>query len=134
MSHLVLRLLLCLLLVLNGTGYASAATQMSLAHIAMQAHADHRAPPCHDAAPHDEVASSLHAHADEDCAMSGSSAATPDCCQSSRCNCDCLQHATPALAIVSISPGPPPGGALAPLRKVDRVSPLLPHLLRPPIA
>ncbi|WP_216957916.1 MULTISPECIES: CopL family metal-binding regulatory protein [unclassified Lysobacter] len=133
MSHLVLRALLCLMLVLNGTGYTAAATQMGLAHLAMSAPGEQAAtPPCHGESSHDEVAA-MHAHADDDCATAGMDDGAPDCCQSSHCNCDCLQHATAAIAIFSVPAGLPPERHRAQPRQIDRPSPPLPHLLRPPI-
>lgn len=134
MSRVALRLLLSLMLVLNGTGYAAAATQMGLSHLAMDAHGRHSAQPRHDAAPHGDRAAAMHAHAaSSDCTMSATVPAEPECCQSSQCNCDCLQHATAALAVLFVPTSLPPQRHLAQPRVLDRVPPLLPHLLRPPI-
>ena len=134
MSRVVLRLLLSLMLVLNGTGYAAAATKMGVMHLAMQAHGKHTAPPCHETAPHEHMAAAMHAHADTDCAMSAAAPAEPGCCQSSQCNCDCLQHATDVLVVLFIPASLPPQRHLAQPPAFDRAPPLLPHLLRPPIA
>jgi len=134
MFRIALRLLLGLLLVLNGTGYAAAATQMQMAHIAMAltAHEAASNPPCHDAAPRGTTATSMHSHGDT--ANDKDGAGVPSCCQSSLCSCDCLQHATAAMGVVVIAADAPPAADIAQLGVVHRVAPPLPNLLRPPIA
>ena len=133
MRRLAVRLLLCVLLVLNGTGYAVAATDMHVAHLAMAMamHEAEAASPCHDAETPDNTGVTQHSHADCDTGQAGSAA--PDCCQSSQCVCDCLQHATAAMAVVALPAGPPPGGEIAQPGVADRRAPPLPNLLRPPI-
>jgi len=134
MRRIAFRLLLCLMLVLNGTGYAVAATQMHMAHMAMAlaAHDVESVPPCHEAAPAETAAMTLHSHADA--VHDQADAGVPSCCQSSLCNCDCLQHATAAMPIVAVSANAPPGADIAQPRVVNRIAPPLPNLLRPPIA
>src|SRR5688572_15872694 len=95
----LLRLLLCMTLALNGSGYAVAATQMQLTHMtaAEQEHrlateVAHDAPaPCHSQVPADKEAAPAMSH---DAVQSGSPAShgSPDDCQM-LCSCDCLQHA-----------------------------------------
>jgi hypothetical protein len=134
MRRIAFRLLLCVLLVLNGTGYAVAATQMHLVHMAMAAAAHESAstPPCHDAAPPENMAMAKHLH--PEAANGEADPGVPSCCQSSLCSCDCLQHATAAMPAIVIPPGAPPGADIAQAGVAPRVSPTLPNLLRPPIA
>ena len=134
MRRIVLRLLLCLMVVLNGTGYAVAATQMHLAHVA-NAVATQEAdavPPCHEAAASKNAATSAYSHAADPARQADPG--VPSCCQSSLCNCDCLQHATAAMAVIALPAGAPIGAGIAQPRVVDRLAPALPNLLRPPIA
>lgn len=134
MRRIVFRLLLCLMLVLNGTGYAVAATQMHMAHMAMAlaAHEAESVPPCHEAAAQEMASESVRSHGN-DVAGTGDSK-TPPCCQSSQCSCDyCLQHATAALAVVALLSDTLPGGTIAQPRVAHRIAPPLPDPLRPPI-
>lgn len=133
MRRIVLRLLLCLVVVLNGTGYAVAATQMHMAHLAMVPAAQQAdsASPCHEAAAPETAGITVHSH---DAGVSGDDGpAAPSCCKSSLCNCDCLQHATAAMSVVALPAEAPAGAGIAQLRVADRVAPPLPNLLRPPI-
>ncbi|MDR0182177.1 CopL family metal-binding regulatory protein [Lysobacter arvi] len=128
MRRIAFRLLLCLMLVLNGTGYAVAATQMNVAHVAAAVaalEAESKAP-CHESA---QAASAAHPH-DADASTAGA----PSCCQSSQCSCDCLQHATGAMSVLAMPAQAPPGGSIAQPGLVNRIAPPLPNLLRPPIA
>ena len=134
MRRIAFRLLLCLMLVLNGMGYAVAGTQMNMTHVAMAVAAYEAAnnPPCHEAAPVEPVAGMAHSH---DAQMADASdPGVPSCCQSSQCNCDCLQHATAAMSVVAVPADAPAGADIAQPRVVNRIAPPLPNLLRPPIA
>jgi len=133
MRVIAFRLLLCLMLVLNGTGYAVAATQMNVAHVAMALAAREAAtnPPCHDESPAEIAAKTAHSHAGHD--ADPSAPAAPSCCQSSQCNCDCLQHATAAMSLIALPAAAPPGADIAQPGVVNRIAPALPNLLRPPI-
>jgi len=134
MRRIALRLLLCLMLVLNGTGYAVAATQMQIAHMAMSIAAEEAqaTPPCHESASSEAGLKTVHSHADSTASQAGSD--VPECCQSSKCSCDyCLQHLTAAMSVVAVAGHAPEAGAIAQPRVVNRVAPPLPHLLRPPI-
>lgn len=139
----LLRALLCLSLVLNGSGYAVASTQMQLMHVAAAqaslAAAAQKAPPCHEQLHEGSTAPSTHLMADTAssaaaCDDSHGSKAAPDCCQSSQCACDCLQYATATLANVPALPAliehAAELGALSP----SHVAPALANPIRPPIA
>ncbi|BDU16392.1 CopL family metal-binding regulatory protein [Lysobacter auxotrophicus] len=134
MRAIAFRLLLCLMLVLNGTGYAVAATQMNVAHVAMALAAQEAAnnPPCHEEAPAQDAAKTAHSHAG--LAADPSNPAAPSCCQSSHCNCDCLQHATAAMSVLAVATPVPPDADIAQPGVVSPIAPALPNLLRPPIA
>jgi hypothetical protein len=133
----LLRLLLCATLVLNGTGYAVAATQMQLTHVA-GSEQDHRpavaaesdtGPPCHSQEQADQATPAT-PHDTGSLAMQHES---PDCCQVSLCSCDCLQHAS--LAMTGLL-APTPERLHAPsMRRVPagHAAPALANLIRPPI-
>lgn len=125
-----LRLLMCLALVLNGSGSVMAATQMGLSHAI--ASASHASVPCHEGA----RTRTLQAHAavSSDCIASAAKPAMPDCCDASQCSCDCLQHASATMPRVVVLPGTPAQVDIAPSMHTGHVPPLLPNLLRPPIA
>lgn len=143
LAAIALRLLLCLGLILNGSGYAFAATQKQLTHVAMaQTHASHHAAaaadgmsasPCHS---QDEAGAMAADHASHQASHQdpGKHGQAPDCCQSSQCVCDCLQHAS--LAIVGL-PAPPSLAARAPSLhplRAGHAAPTLANPIRPPIA
>jgi hypothetical protein len=135
---LLLRVLLCLCLVLNGVASAAASAQMPTS---MHATAATPQPaiatasddmPCHGH--HDAMASMAkqHAPASEGPAPSKPKH-SPDCCKSGACRCACVhiaQVGVPALQI--------PAVALDHARSVRTLAlghpaPALPHPIRPPI-
>lgn len=136
----LLRLLLCVTLALNGSGYAVAATQMQLTHIAT-AEQEHRfatevvhdAPaPCHTQAPAVKAAASAMSHETVQSGSAASQHGSPDDCQS-LCSCDCLQHAS--LAMQDLMP-PIPERLNAPSTRripAGHAAPALANLIRPPI-
>lgn len=139
----LLRALLCLSLVLNGSGYAVASTQMQLMHVAATqaslAATAHTAPPCHEQLHEGSAAPSLHVMADmassaAACDGSHGSQAAPDCCQSSQCACDCLQYATATLADVPALPAVIEHAAETRALSPSHVAPTLANPIRPPIA
>lgn len=90
----LLRALLCLALLLNGTAYAHAATRMAMGDMAAAVEAAGDAtPPCHEgmdmAMPMDDVDASKAGHHDIDPGL-------PDCCKAGSCDGFCTQHA-PAM-------------------------------------
>jgi hypothetical protein len=90
----LLRALLCLVLLLNGTAYAHAATRMAMGGMAAMEQAHDDEPPCHEgmdmAMQMDEAAPPPAGHPDGDAGL-------PDCCKAGSCDGFCTQHA-PALA------------------------------------
>lgn len=127
----LLRALLCLVVLFNGTTYAHAATRMALGDMASAASsAVHDEPPCHetmDMAPGAVPDAALHAGGHDD------STGLPDCCKAGTCDGFCAQHA-PVLA------WPVALGALQPLTSEaptyhpdTHASARLSHRHRPPI-
>ena len=126
----LLRALLCLVLLLNGTAYAHAATRMAMGGMAAieQAHDD--APPCHEgmdmAMQVDEEGTDSSGHPDGDAGL-------PDCCKAGNCDGFCAQHA-PALAWLAVLGTPRYPAADAPVYRADvHASVRLSHRHRPPI-
>jgi hypothetical protein len=127
---ILLRLLLSLALVLNGTVPAMAAVRMQLAAGAEAASAQQGQTPCHEAG-----AMAAYGGMDHGPAMplpDKSPQKAPDCCKGG-CTCACMQptQAAPPVAMV-------PMMAAAPAPVVHRLAlghanPALPHLIRPPI-
>lgn len=133
MPRILLRLLLCISVILNGSGYAVAATQMELAQRAAHAAETASVPPCHEGADAAAVPASD--------GMTTPSKATPDphgegtdCCQSALCSCDCLQHATVAIAVAVIPSGLQPARYTASPRETRPAARPFHVPLRPPIA
>lgn len=139
---ILLRVLLSVVLIFNGSGYAYAATQMHMTsasvasnmtdhHVADQGAAAHDAPPCHgsmdgeiadpDPAP---PADGLAGHDGHD----GS-----NCCQTDQCDCVCAQH-VPATSLAFWLRSPVlVRGRVPAYRPAQHLSPALPNLQRPPI-
>lgn len=138
----LLRCLLCLTLILNGSGAASAATRMQLAHVAhtpthqmkalrLAMHAP--AAPCREHAGMTAMPHEAQATAPGDASHGKSKHPSPDCCRSGGCFCACTPQAAFVLAWSEM-----PGAANAhdnvgPLMATAHPSPALPHLIRPPI-
>ena len=127
----LLRVLLCLALILNGSGAAVAATQMQMSHVATMASvaadpvAAHEGmlSPCHG-----EQATAHHAMPQPAPHVS------PDCCQAGHCTCDCLQHLSATATEFFV---PMPMLAHAPVLRpmhAGHPSPALANPIRPPIA
>ena len=139
-SAILLRVVLCIGLVLNGSGHAVAATQMQVKHLAavsaaMQTTAaaffqDAAVQPCHEDPSTTGVVPAI--------AGTGENPAnpeipTPDCCKSMNCAGVCAQHAFATM------PGLSAGtlvidhaSSVRPMR-TGHPAPALPHLIRPPI-
>ena len=136
----LLRLLLCVTLVLNGSGYAVAGTQMQLKHIAtaeqvhrLAAEVVHDAPaPCHSQVAVGKEAAPAMSHETVQSGSAASQHTSPDDCQTV-CSCDCLQHAS--LAMLDLMP-PTPERLNAPSTRripAGHAAPALANLIRPPI-
>ena len=133
-SSLVLRLLLCLALALNGVSTARAG--MHLEHgvaseagqsAASDAMEDMAGMPCHGMG-QSEVADQPQAPQNHD--SDNGKAPTPDCCKGG-CQCACL-HATPAIAIVAF-PALVVHAAVQRRGTTAHAPPAAPRLNRPPI-
>jgi hypothetical protein len=127
----LLRALLCLALLLNGTAYAHAATRMAMGDMAAAAAAAYDdVPPCHEGMdmtmPVDDMDMSTAGH-------HGNDPGLPDCCKAGSCDGFCTQHA-PALSALAPLGTPPYPTAEAPAYRADaHASVRLSHRHRPPI-
>lgn len=134
---IVLRALLGLSLVLNGTGTAVAAVQMGAVTMASHAMASGTPPSAAtaDADCHDQ---GLATEASIDSAVQHDATSnphpSPDCCKYGACQCTCAQHVQVAMALIT---------AEGPVGVIDvalhalangRPAPVPDALLRPPIA
>jgi hypothetical protein len=137
LRSIFLRMLLCIALVLNGSGYAFAATQMELQHLSMATETAGRsvepAPPCHESVVVAEADLGSHHAASDDCMAAQPHKQTEGCCQPSQCSCDCLQHATSAVRHTAPAAHLPHESRIVSVQPARHVSPLLPNLFRPPI-
>jgi hypothetical protein len=140
LPSLLLRVLLGLSLVLNGTGSVLASAHQSLAGLPAAAAAEGHAAPgspqlpaaCHEgnAEAGGPVPATAAAGANADLHDSGPGS---ECCDPGSCRCPCLHG---FCAAVSMTAGDP----MAPMQQVVRQAlatghdtPALPHLIRPPI-
>ncbi len=137
-SKILLRLLLCLCLILDGTGAAFAATRGPLPH-APVAKASPVAMamatmPCGD---HAGMAATPQRMAmaaiSGDARSMPSKHALPDCCKSGHCSCACTQQGMATLAWLAM-----PGASIGHANAVSAIAtahpaPALPHLMRPPL-
>lgn len=134
---LLLRVLLSVVLIFNGSGYAYAATQMHMANAPIasdsvdQGGTAHDAAPCHgamgDMAGQDPVppTGGLAGH--------GSDHDGSNCCQTDQCDCVCAQH-VPATSLAFWLRSPSMVRSHVPAyRPAQHLSPALSHLQRPPI-
>lgn len=133
-SGIVLRLLLCLALVVNGLVPAMASPRVAanrVGHDMAMRGASAAAAPCHETGMAMEPATApKHAHA----LVAPHKHITPDCCQSGLCACACTPLAQAVFAVVpSFARANSHAMRQAPLA-TPRASPLLLHLIRPPIA
>ncbi|WP_394541293.1 CopL family metal-binding regulatory protein [Lysobacter enzymogenes] len=134
MSFLSLLLRLSLIVALSLNGYASAAMIASGGHAmgprmatAPAPAADEAMADCHDgmdmpAMAHDAAAKGHHGGAPDSAPPPGDPAAAHDgdCCGKFACQCDCLQAASIAHAIVPLPP------------RLDEIAPALPNAHAPP--
>lgn len=139
---ILLRLLLCVTLILNGISGATAAVRMAAGH------AEHAEQPmaavpdagmaaqamaCHgnDAA---TTAMADMAHSVDPVQAPATPAEPEQCCDSSACQCACVhQSAATIVASFLVAPLPPAVGTAGTL-DVSHRAPALPHLIRPPIS
>lgn len=119
----MVRLLICLGLLVNGSAQAVAATQSALAsHQAEAAMA-----PCDEDGDSHFTGPQVHEH------RMGPASDNPDCCKSRACDCACSHGAVATMPALHA-----PGRNVAHETRVNRfstcyASPALPRLIRPPI-
>jgi hypothetical protein len=126
----LLRALLCLTLLVNGTAYVHAATRMAMGDVASDGTGTpHGAPPCHE----DMATHASTGDVATDAGSDDHAAGLPDCCKAGACDGFCTQHA-PVLAWQPMLPPLPQLQADAPAYRADvHVSARLSHRHRPPI-
>ena len=126
----LLRALLCLVLLLNGTAYAHAATRMAMNGMAEMEQTRDDTPPCHEGM---DMAMQVHEEGTDPSGHPGSDAGLPDCCKAGNCDGFCAQHA-PALSWLTALGAPRYPAADAPVYRADvHASVRLSHRHRPPI-
>ena len=124
---ILIRLLLCIALLANGTTAVFANTRMAFEGVAAPAAAhDDAAPPCHEMAGM-EQATPTH---DDSPAKSASHA---DCCPPGACLCSCVSQGAAILTIHALALTALPTAAPTRPPLVSRASPALQHPIRPPI-
>ena len=125
----LLRALLCFVLLLNGTAYAHAATQMAMGSVAAeQAHDD--TPPCHEGM---DMATQVDDEATLPSGDPDDQTGLPDCCKAGNCDGFCAQHA-PALTWLAPLDAVPYLALDVPAYRADaHASARLSHRHRPPI-
>lgn len=124
----LLRLLLSLALVVNGTSAVYANARMAFGAGTGTATADHKAEPaCHDMADMQDGTEV----ADHDAPLHP--ARPDDCCPPGACLGSCVSHAPTILTVHAIALTTRPVTAPASARHVSHATPALPHLIRPPI-
>jgi hypothetical protein len=132
-SSILLRLLLSLSLILNGSGYAAAAVKMPMEHAASVAAAHEKAraeeaPPCPehtDVTPADDHGAVLESVTHEH--------DRPECCKSAKCAGACFQHAPAAIVAQCMGPAAIEHSDAIRQIKAAHATPALPHRIRPPI-
>lgn len=139
-GSVLLRLLLSLCLVLNGTGVAAASAHMPMQHeqpapTTSAASAAAEAMPCHGGhhqatmqSPADPAATAHASHG-----KPAKPSHTPDCCKSGTCRCACVhvaQAGVPALLLPAMVPMHERSVRTLAL---GHAAPALPHPIRPPI-
>ncbi len=138
---LLLRILISISLILDGTGTAVSATRMVVEHAAtthsMPVRANVTAAamrPCHH---QDSMAvaagTTQAAMAEVPSAGTKSSHRSKDCCRSGNCGCACLQGTPAAMVALTLPRAVLIDVAIASPIKPGHASPALPHLIRPPI-
>ena len=127
LRSVLLRLLLSLALVANGSAVVHASARMAFAAdagIAM----DHKAEPaCHD------VAGMQDGTTVDDHDAPPPPAPHDDCCPPGACHCSCVSHAPTILAVHAMARTARPAAAPPSARRLPHATPALPRLIRPPI-
>lgn len=127
---LLLRVLLVVALVLNGTTAAVAGVVPMHAHASEAAAVEQAAVPEHGC---DSMAAASDKAPDQAPMPEPGKHPAPDCCKASPCSCACVQGAQAGAPVVTIGPAAPVADPLQPPRSARHAAPALPHLIRPPI-
>lgn len=140
---ILLRVLLAVGLILNGSGYAVASTPMQMDHAAQTSatltsvvnSSAAAEPPCaeHHASMGSMSAKAQVAEIAADATLGESGHPSPDCCKAGACRCACVHQCQAAVFAVVLQ--------LPVIEKISNVrpmtsgyeSPAVPHLIRPPI-
>ncbi|GAB3099687.1 CopL family metal-binding regulatory protein [Lysobacter terrae] len=148
-GSVLLRLLLSLCLVLNGTGAAAASAHMPMQHesaplgteATTSASASADAMPCHGG--HHEAAAMQSpadpmamGHASHDKASKPDHSRpghTPDCCKSGTCRCACVHVAQVGVPAMLLPAAVPAHERSVRTLTLGHAAPALPHPIRPPI-
>lgn len=116
---LLLRVLLCLALLANGTTAVFASARMTLDVDMAMAMQHDAAPPCHEDA--------------NDEAPKRQPVSHDDCCGTGACLCSCVAHAPAFLTVDAMLLATPRAAPPVSAPHVSRATPALPHPIRPPI-
>ncbi|WP_143814077.1 CopL family metal-binding regulatory protein [Lysobacter spongiicola] len=130
LQHLLLRVLVCIALVLNGSGLAVAATQMHVQHLAMVSSMPAPAPAEDDHAvcgEHAEAAPAVEA------ALSGNHSTAIDCCEGADCAVVCPAGILGTLTAPAQGWGMTSHILAAGPALADRPAPSLQSRYRPPV-
>ncbi len=119
----LLRVLLCLGLLVNGSAQAMAVTHSVLASHQVRV----ATPPCHGAEETTAARSQAHEH------RAAPATKQPDCCKSGACDCACSHGAVETMPILHAQGRRVRHAALVGLSVTRYASPALPRLIRPPI-
>lgn len=132
----LLRLLLSLVLILNGIGTVAASARMAggMDGAASVHHAAASKPVAAKHCAQEAAAQATDHHAGHDGAPACGDHTKPDCCDSSSCGCTCAQSGSSALFAVVQLPPVFLHGYLAPPPSPGHAAPLLAFPTRPPIA
>ena len=138
---ILLRALISISLILNGSGYAVASTHMQMGHMSTVASVPQppaepvatAEPPCHQHQVNASAAAAQLPDAVHDKAPAKSKHPSPDCCKSGACRGTCTHQAQTALHTHPLRyAGVEPVSGVRPL-KPGHAAPALPHPIRPPI-
>ena len=137
----LLRVLLSISLILNGSSYAMASMHMQMGHGPAPALAVEQAPdsvdaaepPCHQ---HQNGVLGLEAPLSDtasDTASIQSEIPPPECCKSGSCRCACVHQVQVAVSVYSLDGAVIEHADVMPPLNPGHAAPVLPHLIRPPI-
>ncbi|MGO4551443.1 CopL family metal-binding regulatory protein [Lysobacter sp. 2RAF19] len=126
---ILLRLLLCVALVANGTSAVYASTMMAFGAgmDATAAASQDSKPPC------DDMPAMAHAATATDHGAPAPPVSHDDCCPPGACLCSCVSHAPTIPAFGAFAIPVRPSAAPVAVLRISFASPALPHLIRPPI-